>query len=184
MCGSPSIVPEVASENMLTRLHFALPYEDFCMPNANSRRSARLNQIKPIVCEKLSWFDPIASSPERSRYGHIPDARLASSCKDYGSWEATTLAVKAQPTNGTKAYQSVPASASLTLSCVSPTRGTLPCFLRRSTFRPAILLQREGKGCAIASELLKFLKNSLLTRGCGIAEIGGKQIRRKESFPI
>ena len=54
--GAPSIVPEVASENMLTLLHFALPYEDgdLCMPNANSRRSARLNKIKLIVCEKLS----------------------------------------------------------------------------------------------------------------------------------
>ncbi len=54
MFGVPSIVPEVASVNMLTRLHFALPYEDFCMPNANSRLSARLNQIKLIGCEKLS----------------------------------------------------------------------------------------------------------------------------------
>ncbi len=54
MLGAPSIVPEVASENMLTRLHFALPYEDFCMPNANSRRSARFNKLKLIVCEKLS----------------------------------------------------------------------------------------------------------------------------------
>ena len=45
MRGAPTEVPEVALEDMLSRLHFATTQGGLSMLNANSTRSAMFNQL-------------------------------------------------------------------------------------------------------------------------------------------